>query len=170
MVLALLTPRNRLICEVAIQTGLRIGDVVSLPSNIKQRATVHEAKTGKSRRIYIPADLLDRCQAQAIPPWLFPGRGGSKTGHQTRQAVWYDIKRAQRAMRVTGKIYAPHSLRKVYAVNQMHKTGDLTAVQRALNHDDPSVTLLYALADVVAQRRPTKKRRRKKNGRNRNDV
>ena len=161
LVLALLMPQNRLICQLAITTGLRIGDVCSLRTEqLKPRPTVTEAKTKKSRRIYIPADLLRRIKAQAGKDWAFPG---AKDGqHKTRQAVWHDIKRAAKACRCPQNI-GPHTLRKVYAVRKFQATGDLGAVQRALNHDDQAVTMLYALADHLSQQRKSeggKKRRR----------
>jgi site-specific recombinase XerC len=41
-----------------------------------------------------------------------------------------------------------HSMRKIYACNLYQSTGDLNAVQRALNHKYPSTTLLY-LRDLL---------------------
>lgn len=159
LALALLMPQNRLICRVALHTGLRIGDVVAMRTEqIKARPTIREAKTGKSRRVYLPAALLREIKAQAGPEWAFPGAAGSKTGHKTRQAVWADLKRAQRAARLPLNL-GPHSLRKTYAVRQFQKTGDLGAVQRALNHDDQAVTLLYAMADHLSAGKPKKRGR-----------
>lgn len=160
LVLALLMPQNRLICQLAISTGLRIGDVCSLRSDqLIQRPTITEAKTKKSRRIYIPADLLRRIKAQAGETWAFPG---TKEGqHKTRQAVWADIKRASKACRLPANI-GPHTLRKVYAVRRFQATGDLGAVQKALNHDDVAVTMLYAMADHLSQQRAKEGGRRRR--------
>ena len=47
----------------------------------------------------------------------------------------------------SGRGYSPHSLRKVYAVRALAKTGDLLAVQSDLNHSHLSTTMLYALSD-----------------------
>lgn len=154
VVLTLLMPQNRLICQVALHTGLRIGDVVGLRADqLKRRFTVRESKTGKAKRVSLTADLLRRVQAQAGPVWAFPSPSdSSQTGHKTRQAVWADIKRAGKAMRLKRNV-TPHTLRKVYAVRKYAETGDLSAVQKALNHDDVAVTMLYALADAVAARR-----------------
>lgn len=152
LVLALLMPQNRLICQLAICTGLRIGDVCGLRADqLKPRPTVQEAKTKKSRRVYIPADLLRRIKAQAGETWAFPG---TKEGqHKTRQAVWADIKRAAKACRCPQNI-GPHTLRKVYAVRKFQDTGgDLRAVQKALNHDDQAVTMLYAMADHLSRQK-----------------
>lgn len=161
VVYRLLMPQNRLICRVAEKTGLRISDVLEIKTHeLKQRMTIRERKTGKKRRIYLSEDLLKDIRAQSGPVWAFPGAPGSKTGHKTRQAVWRDIKRAQRALRLPDNL-GPHSLRKVYAVKALRKTGDLGRVQRLLNHDDPAVTLIYALADHVAGLRAPKTYRKR---------
>ena len=64
-VLAALQPKNRLACEISLATGLRINDVLALkPDQIKkQRFTVREEKTGKTRSIYLPKELQDRAFA-----------------------------------------------------------------------------------------------------------
>ena len=152
LVLALLMPQNRLIMQLCIHTGLRVGDVVALRTEqLKPRVYIREQKTGKSRRITIPARLLRDIQAQAGDHWAFPGKPGSSAGHKTRQAVWADVKRAAKAARLPGNI-GTHSARKVYAVRQMQRTGNLAAVQRALNHSDPAVTMIYAMADHLAKK------------------
>lgn len=151
LVLALLTPPNRLACQLALHTGLRIGDVLALKTDqLRPRLTVKEAKTGKSRRVTIPKKLLADIRDQAGDTWAWPGRDPTK--HRTRQAVWADIKRAQKACRLNSNI-GPHSLRKTYAVRQYAKSGDLGKVQAALNHSDMAVTMLYAMADHLTQQR-----------------
>lgn len=158
----MLMPQNRLICQLALHTGLRIGDVVSLRSDqLRPRTTVKERKTGKSKRITIPAGLLKQIQAQAGDVWAFPSPSNhSETGHKTRQAVWADVKRAAGAMRLKTNA-SPHTMRKIYAVRKYAQTGgDLESVQRALNHDDQTVTMLYALADVLARQREGQKGKR----------
>lgn len=158
LVLALLMPQNRLIMQLAIHTGLRIGDVLALKTEqLKPRVTIHEAKTGKSRRITIPAKLLQAIKAQAGEVWAFPGRDPVKP--KTRQAVWRDIKRAADAMRLPANI-GTHTARKVYAVRKLAKTGgNLAAVQAALNHSDAAVTMLYAMADHLSKQPRTGRRR-----------
>lgn len=149
-VYAALMPQNRLICQVMEHTGLRIGDVVQLrTSQFRQRFTVHEQKTGKARRVYIPAGLYASIMAQSGPEWVFPG---AKPGrHKTRQAVWKDLKRAAKAFRLPQNV-SPHSLRKKYAVDLMARYGDVKRVQKALCHDNEAVTLIYALADLLVRR------------------
>ncbi len=150
-----LMPANRLALEVAIATGLRITDVLSLPGNASQRPTVHDKKTGKKHRVYIPMELWERLQGQRGRFWMFEGRM-SPEKHRTRQAVWYDLHRASKLYRMPpelqGLVIAPHSARKTYAVGVYRRTGRITDVQRLLCHTDPSVTLLYAMADELTRR------------------
>lgn len=158
-VMAALTPSNRLVCRLALHTGLRIGDVLALRTGqLRPHFWVTERKTGKRRQIGIPADLLVEILAQAGPVWAFPGRSPDRP--RTRQAVWKDIKRAARAFRLPENVGC-HSLRKVYAVRLMERYGDLERVRRALQHSSPSITIIYAMADKLAQER----RRSRRSGR-----
>ena len=143
-VLAALTPSNRLVCRVCLQTGLRVGDVVSLKTrDLKGQFWIVEAKTKKRRRVNLPRELLDQVRAQAGEVWAFPGRRPGR--HRTRQAVWADVKRAARAFRIRQNV-APHSFRKVYAVELLRRCGDVKRVQRALNHSDCATTMVYVMA------------------------
>lgn len=153
LVLRLLTPGNRLVARVMLCTGLRVGDVLALPRDrIRPSMRVTEAKTGKSRTVRLPPGLCDDIICAAgRSPWAFPSPRNPQR-HRTRQAVWQDINRAQQACRLRVNL-GTHSMRKAYAVQLMHKYGDLARVQRALQHDRPEVTVLYALADVLGDRR-----------------
>lgn len=149
LVLLLLTPGNRLVARVMLCTGLRVGDVVGLTRDqIKPSVTITEGKTGKRRRVRIPQALCDEVlRAAGRGRWAFPSPRDSAK-HRTRQAVWADIKRAQRACRLSANL-GTHSMRKAYAVRLMAKYHDLARVQAALQHDRPEVTMLYALADKL---------------------
>lgn len=156
-VLAALTPGNRLVCRVMLHTGLRVGDVLNLKSQeIKGRFWITEQKTGKRRCVGLPAALLDDLKRQAGKEYVFPGRNGE--GHRTRQAVWKDVKRAAKAFRLKQNA-APHSLRKVYAVDLLEKYGDIEKVRRALNHSSLEVTLIYAMADKQMVTKRSRKKR-----------
>lgn len=143
-VLAALTPSNRIVAKVCLQTGLRVGDVVSLQTkDIAQQFWITEAKTKKRRRVNLPRGLMGEILDQAGEVWAFPGRKPEQ--HRTRQAVWADVKRAAKAFRLKQNV-APHSFRKVYAVELMQKCGDVKRVQRALNHSDQATTMIYIMA------------------------
>lgn len=148
-VLAALMPQNRLIMEVILHNGARISDVLNLKTEqLAPSFWYTEQKTGKRRRMGLPEPLLRRIKAQAGEVWAFPGKDGKS--HKTRQAVWADIKRAQKAFRLPQNI-GTHSARKVYAVKLMHKYGDIEKVRRNLNHSSESVTSIYAMADVIME-------------------
>lgn len=144
-VLAALTDGNRLVCEVCVATGLRVGDVCALPTaKLKEQFWITEAKTGKPRRVNLSRPLFLKLKGQAGETWVFEG-ARSPEKHRTRQAVWRDVKRASKAFRLPQNV-TPHSLRKVFAVEQMKKTGDMKRVMRSLNHSDQSITMIYAMA------------------------
>ena len=156
LVLQLLTPANRAVLRTALHTGLRIGDVLALkPDQLKPNFWVTEQKTKKRRQVGLPAPLLCDLQEMAGTWWVFPGASPRK--HRTRQAVWKDMKRAALAARFPQNC-APHSFRKVYAVQLLQKYGDMARVQKALNHRSQEVTMLYALADHMLSH-PAQKRR-----------
>lgn len=161
LVLSALTDTNRLVMRTALQTGLRVGDVLTLkPDRLKPHFWVTEQKTGKARQVGLPEPLLSDLKKNAGQLWVFPGRNPRK--HHTRQAVWKDVKRAAEAFRLKQNV-GPHSARKVYAVELRKKYGDMERVMRALNHSSESVTLIYAMAD--AQLEAKYKRRRSRPGR-----
>lgn len=157
MVLMLLHPGNRLVCQVMLHTGLRVSDVLNLKKDqIGRRFVVREAKTGKVKRCGLPDWLSAEIKRKAGGSvWAFPSPADPKK-HRTRQAVWKDIKRVTDFGRITGNA-GTHSMRKVYAVDLMHKYHDVKHVQRALNHSSDTVTLLYALADQYAQTAPVRR-------------
>ena len=145
LVLAALTPKNRLAMRVALHTGLRIGDVLALKTEqLRSRFWVTEQKTGKRRQVGLPEPLLGDLKKTAGEVWVFEGRSPEK--HHTRQAVWKDVKRAAKAFRLPANI-APHSARKVYAAELLSRYGDIEKVRRALNHGSVTITLIYAMAD-----------------------
>lgn len=156
-ILAALTPENRLACEISLSTGLRINDVLNLkPCQVRKgRFTVHEEKTGKSRSVRLTTDQISRAIACSGQHFVFENRLDGKR-HRTRQAVFKDLKRVASAFNVKEHI-SPHSMRKIYAVEEYRRTGDLKRVQRLLNHSSEAVTMLYAMADVVRRRKQFKK-------------
>lgn len=155
-VLAALMPVNRVVMRVCIHTGLRVGDVLALRTDqIAPRFWVTEQKTKKRRIVGLPSDLLVDMRKIAGKKYVFEHRNDPER-HRTRQAVWKDVKRAARAFRLPQNV-APHSARKVYAVDLLAKYGDIAKVQRALNHSGPSVTMIYVMADQLYRQKYHKK-------------
>lgn len=151
-------PENRLALEVCLSTGLRVSDALGLrvkqllqAENSGGRVTVRELKTGKNRRVRIPAELITRCMERSGRVYVFEHRF-DRLKHRTRQAVWKDLHRAAKLFRLDVHI-SPHSTRKSWSVDEYHRTGSLEQVQHELNHSDPSITMLYALADELERRK-----------------
>ncbi len=159
-VLSALMPQNQLIVKVMLHTGMRLSDALTLRTEgLSASGWYTEAKTGKRRRYGLKKPLLEAIMEQAGPEWAFPGR--KKGTHKTRQAVWKDIKRASVAFRLPQNVGA-HSMRKVYAVKLLEKYGSIEKVQRNLNHASSSVTAIYAMADVLLDRKLRERERRRK--------
>ena len=150
-----LTYPNYLVMRICLKTGLRLDDVLSIKKDIlKLRFTVHEKKTGKSKRVYLGVDLFKELDAwckhnprNAGCVYVFPHRL-HKDRHRTRQAVYKDVKNVARRLALTGNI-CPHSARKCAAVREFNRTRSLSAVKRFLNHDSDITTMLYALSDKL---------------------
>lgn len=155
VVLRALTPSNALVCQVCLHTGLRVSDVLALKTEqIKPRFWVTEKKTGKRRMVGLPEPLRDEILKQASKEWAFPGRSGDKP--RTRQAVWKDVKRAAKLFRLPQNV-APHSFRKIYAVDLLEQYGDIKKVQRALNHGSETTTMIYAMAGELLKAKRLKR-------------
>jgi integrase len=152
-ILFALTTPNRLACEVSLATGLRINDCLNLKTEQvrKQRFTVREQKTGKTKSVRLPSALQREILSQAGTVYAFEGRTDGRKP-RTRQAVFKDLQRANKAFRLFVHI-SPHTLRKIYAVEEFKKDGDLQRVKKLLNHSDEAVTMIYALADQLRARR-----------------
>lgn len=145
-VFAALMPENRLVCRTCVATGLRVSDVLALRTEqLSSRFWVIEQKTKKKRRVDLKRELLEQLKEQAGETWVFPHRT-NPAKHRTRQTVWADIKRASKAFRLPQNV-AVHSLRKVYAHELLQRSkGDLSKVQKALNHSDAATTMIYVMA------------------------
>lgn len=151
LALRLLTPANSLAVELALCTGLRISDVLGIRApdirlSLDSKIYVLERKTKKVKRITIPKKLLPRLDEQSGDYYVFASPLNPEKP-RTRQAVWKDLKRAAKALRIKDNM-SPHSARKIYAV-QMYKEHGLKATQKALNHTDLSTTLIYLMSELL---------------------
>ena len=156
-ILAALMPDNRRVMRLAMHTGLRVGGgLAPKTAALQYRLTGRGGKTGTTRHVCLPRDLLAELEANAGRIWVFEGRTDPRR-HRTRQAVYKDVKRVarmyQRAHSIRPGQISPHSARKLAAV-EAYQRGGMDAAQRLLNHSDPAVTALYALSDLVAERPP----------------
>lgn len=149
----LLTADRWLPFQVALETGLRIGDVLALRwSDVHGKTITFKAqKTGKLGKTAVSAETaawLKRARRGSASVWVFPSP--RKAGrHLTRQAAWKWLKTAAEAAGVDVGGVSPHSLRKVYGVAVCRAEG-LEAAQAALQHSSADVTAIYAFADWMS--------------------
>lgn len=140
---------NVLAMRVAVETGLRIDDVLRLRWSDFRRGGWFEyvaKKTGKKGRKHITKGLKAELFARREESeYVFPGRKRGR--HRTRQAVWKDMVQACDKMGITQN-GTPHSARKTYAV-QLRKEAGLAAVQKELQHTSSTTTMIYAFADMA---------------------
>lgn len=144
-----------LITDLLLATGFRLDDIMN--SRIYQLAgdsvSLLERKTQKRRSVPLPPELAERVKTYVKKrhrfSFTFPAlrRYGKKKMHRT--TYWRHFMIAVRRADCADRGYSPHSLRKVYAVRALSKTGDLLAVQKDLNHSHLTTTLLYALSDRI---------------------
>lgn len=153
LLLTALMPANRRVLQLSLATGLRLSDCLSLRTVVLQktaRPTITEQKTHKRRRVFIPYRLRVELLRHAGRFFVFESRT-NELRPRTRAAVYKDLKRVARLYRLDGRKIAgnvaPHSARKIFAVQDYHAHGDMQRVQRLLNHSSEAVTMLYALAD-----------------------
>lgn len=136
---------NALAMRTSLETGMRIGDVLSLTrtdiDGRKIQCVAH--KTGKSMVKTISADLAKRLSQIGGNVYVFEGRSGEP---KTRAAVWRDVKQA--AAQLGLPQMTCHSARKTYAVELFARKG-ITAVQKELQHDTLDTTMLYAFANIL---------------------
>lgn len=145
-----MTYENVLALRVSLETGLRIGDVLSLTADQITGRTLRGCaeKTGKKYRKVVSNDLAKRLKG--LKPnragYIFPHRT-KPDEHRTRQAVWQNMKKAAALMGLHLNA-APHSARKTYAVQTFHDSG-LENAMKELQHDRLSTTMLYAFSDML---------------------
>lgn len=142
-----MTEQNRLVLRFCLETGLRVSDVVEMPLTALHGTTVHYTakKTKKEGKCTISTELFNDIMRHTDGTWVFPS-DKSKTGHLTRQSVWKALKLASRRADIARNV-APHSARKIFAVQDMRKNGFAQA-QKDLQHSRFDTTLLYCLSDT----------------------
>ena len=148
-----MTYDNVLALRVALETGMRIDDVLSLRAENLKGNTISYImeKNGKEDRKIISSGLKNQLIKQLRNKrnkreYFFKHR--TKRGkHRTRQAVWKNLKQACKKAGISDNI-TPHSARKTYGAEYFKQNG-LEETQKALKHDNVNTTIIYAFSDVL---------------------
>jgi len=153
----------RLVCliELLYATGLRVSELVALPTSAARRDARILVVRGKGdRERLVP---LNGAAKAAIAEylalraemgrsdgdrWLFPSFGDS--GHLTRQHFARELKTLAAAAGFRPERLSPHVLRHAFASHLLQNGADLRSVQTLLGHADISTTQIYT--HVLAER------------------
>lgn len=157
-----LSAEDRCLCSLLIHTGYRVDDILTSLCGqwIGADVMLIESKTQKRRYVSITPEIradIDGYRKAAgireahIYDYLCPSRrGGSYKGsHLNRSTLYRHFVDAVHRAGYDGLGYTVHSLRKMFAVDVFKRTGSILEVQKALNHDRISTTLIY-LMDVIS--------------------
>jgi integrase/recombinase XerD len=167
--------RLNTLVEMLYATGLRVSELVSLPSAAlrgEARFFTVRGKGGHERMVPLTEKAREAAarylalRAEADPgggPWLFPSFGES--GHLTRQAFARDLKDLAVSVGISATKVSPHVLRHAFASHLLQNGADLRVVQQLLGHADISTTQIYThvleerLRSLVAEHHPLAKER-----------
>jgi len=149
----LLGLRDRAMLEFLYATGLRVSELVSLPTqqiNLEGDYLTVRGKGGKVRVLPFGrwADERLRVYLREVRPKLLQRRTSSvlfltRSGKAlTRQGFWKLIRRYALAAGIERKV-TPHTLRHSFATHLLEGGADLRAVQSMLGHSDISTTQIY---------------------------
>src|SRR5690554_5574934 len=156
--------RDRAMLELMYACGLRVSELVGLPSNgvnLRQGVLRVTGKGGKERLVPLGEEArhwLERYLEQARPV-LAAGRRvrlggpggdaplflGPRLAAPTRQAFWSTVKRYAAAAGIDPARVSPHGLRHSFATHLLNHGADLRALQMLLGHSSLYATQVCAL-------------------------
>ena len=145
---------------LGFNTSLRIGDICALrvkDVRDQERVRIIAEKTGKMSNIKLQADAQKRInrllQGRDGDEYILQSRQrGGKTGDTrpiSRQRAFAIVKEIAARAGFTGHAGC-HTMRKTFAYELYQTTGDLSLVQKVLNHSSQMETLRYIGLDQMA--------------------
>jgi integrase/recombinase XerD len=145
--------RLNCLLEVLYATGMRVSELIALPSTAARqnaRMLMVRGKGDKERLVPLnqaaKAAMAEYFAAReaaglAASRWLFPSFGAS--GHLTRQHFARELKELAIAAGLPAQRVTPHVLRHAFASHLLQNGADLRAVQTLLGHADIATTQIY---------------------------
>lgn len=148
--------RDYCLFVLGINSGLRISDLLNLQvkdvadsiGKLKDRISITEQKTGKTKDFPI-SDTANKALKEQLASlknkepesFLFPSRKGSAA--ITRIQAWRILNEAAAHSGLSNDAIGTHTMRKTFGYHAYKKGMDVTVIQKLLNHSSPSITLSY---------------------------
>ncbi len=138
--------RDYILFLVGINTGLRIGDLLSLKIKDikgKRKIILKEGKTDKPRTLHLSNiydELNEYIKGLSGTEWLFPSRKGDKNISEVQ--AYRQLNKASSMIDIVDGI-GTHTLRKTFGYWHYKQFKDVAQLQMILNHSHPSITLKY---------------------------
>jgi integrase/recombinase XerD len=142
--------------EILYATGLRVSELLALPSNAlasNAAMLIIKGKGGKERLVPLSdaarlAATNLRSQTKKPGRYLFPGRNPDL--RMTRQGFALLLKKVAHKANIDPSRLSPHVLRHSFATHLLSHGADLRSIQRLLGHADITTTQIYTM--VLAER------------------
>ena len=164
--------RMRALLEILYATGLRVSELVGLPSATvarDARLLIVRGKGGKERMVPLTEAAIEAItgylgnrgvflSGRPDSPFLFPSR--SAEGYLTRRRLGQLLKELAGECGIDPAKVSPHVLRHAFATHLLDHGADLRSVQQMLGHADISTTQIYThvlgkrLRSVVEKHHP----------------
>lgn len=145
--------KNYLLFDIAINTGLKIIDIINLTVwdvKNKSQIEVKEGKTGSSLKYAISPELHKEIEkfilGMPAGALLFPSKKGGKSPITNKQA--------HKSLNEIGQKLGlddigTHTLRKTFGYHHYKKYNDIALLQNLFSHSTPEMTLRYiGVADM----------------------
>jgi len=140
--------RNYLVVKLMADTGLRISEALNLKVNDLDfdsgKALVREGKGKVDRYIFLSEE-----DASLIMAWLksrlvkSPLVFCTSSGLTIRPSYFWEVVKRHAVTAGIKKSIHPHTMRHSFATSLYRQTKDIRLVQKALAHQDISVTMIY---------------------------
>lgn len=140
-----------MVCIMALNTGMRIGDIISLKvSDVKSKThiAIREEKTNKTKLFPINGQLRQEIDSfiagMKDEDHLFSSRQKNSNGvktHITRVQAYRYIKDAAEELAIDN--FGMHSFRKSFGYFYYQQTKDIAKLMQIFNHSSQEVTKRY---------------------------
>lgn len=140
--------RDYLMFIIGINTGLRIGDLLSFKVEDiagQDHVSIREEKTNKVKKFAL-SDTIRKAARNYLKArtqqsiWLFPSRKGDKP--ITTVQAWRIINEAALYAGIKENI-GTHTMRKTFGYHALRQGVDIAYIMECLNHSSPSITKRY---------------------------